>query len=178
MMNNSKQTAVFNPITTAADYNVSGGFTATATTTARTSTTKGLTLLYSRLSREDALDGQSLSIQHQQQILENYANSQDFPNIRHFADDGTSGTRFDREEWQKLIAEVEAGNVSILCVKDMSRLGRDHVQVGMYMELFRQKGVRFIAIGNNIDSIHPETLEFAPFINIMSEWYAREATCN
>ena len=124
MMNANKQTAVFNPISTAGDY-VSGTYTATATT-AITATTKGLTVLYSRLSREDALDGQSLSIQHQQQILENYASSQNFANIRHFADDGTSGTRFDREEWQKLITEVEAGNVSILCVKDMSRLGRDH----------------------------------------------------
>ena len=168
MMNTNKQTAVFNPISTVDDY-ASG-------TCAATVTTKGLTLLYSRLSREDALDGQSLSIQHQQQILEDYAKSQNFANIRHFADDGTSGTRFDREEWQKLIAEVESGNVSILCVKDMSRLGRDHVQVGMYMELFRQRGVRFIAIGNNIDSIYPETLEFAPFINIMSEWYARDTS--
>jgi len=165
MMNNNKQTAVYNPTSTAADY-------ASGTLGMK----KGITALYSRLSREDSLDGQSLSIQNQQQILGDYAKNQGFTNTVHFADDGTTGVRFDREKWQKLIAEVEAGNVSILCVKDMSRLGRDHVQVGMYMELFRQKGVRFIAIGNNIDSIYPETLEFAPFINIMSEWYARDTS--
>ena len=127
--------------------------------------------LDSRLSREDNLDGDSLSIQNQRQILEDFASKQEFANIKHYADDGTIGTHFDREQWQALIVEVEAGNVSFLCVKDMSRLGRDHVQVGMYMELFRQKGVRFIAIGNSIDSNNPESLEFAPFINIMSEWY-------
>jgi len=137
---------------------------------------KGVTALYSRLSREDSLDGQSLSIQNQQQILEDYAVKQGFGNIRHFHDDGISGTTFDRTGWNKLVAEVEAGNVAIVAVKDMSRLGRDHVQVGLYMETFRKLGVRFIAIGNGIDSINPESLEFAPFINIMSEWYARDTS--
>ena len=136
----------------------------------------GITALYSRLSREDSLDGQSLSIQNQRQILEEYSTKQGFANLRHFADDGTTGVRFDREEWQKLIAEIEAGNVIALCVKDMSRLGRDHVQVGMYLELFRRHGVRFIAISNGIDSIYPDTMEFAPFINIMSEWHSRDTS--
>jgi DNA invertase Pin-like site-specific DNA recombinase len=122
------------------------------------------------------MKGDSNSIKNQKKILLNFAESNGFTNIQHFSDDGVSGTTFDREDWQKLIAEVEAGNVSILCVKDMSRLGRDHVQVGMYMEMFRQKGVRFIAVENNIDSIHPETLEFAPFINLMAEWYARDTS--
>jgi hypothetical protein len=137
---------------------------------------KGITALYSRLSREDSLDGQSLSIQNQQQILEDYATKQGFTNTRHFADDGTTGVRFDRDQWNKLIAEVEAGNVSIICVKDMSRIGREHVQTGMYMEIFRRLKVRFIAIGNNIDSDIPESLEYAPFINIMSEWFARDTS--
>lgn len=78
----------------------------------------GIVALYSRLSREDSLDGQSLSIQNQRQILEEYATKQGFKNLRHFADDGTTGVRFDREEWQRLIAEIEAGNVICLCVKD------------------------------------------------------------
>ena len=137
---------------------------------------KGITALYSRLSREDSLDGQSLSIQNQRQILEEYASKQGFSNFHHFQDDGISGTTFDREGWNSLIAEVEAGNVNCCIVKDMSRLGRDHIQVGMYMELFRRSGVRFIAISNNIDSINPESLEFAPFINIMSEWFARDTS--
>ena len=108
--------------------------------------------------------------------MEKFAKNNGFSNTCCFVDDGVSGTTFQRDDWQRLISEVEAGNVTILCVRDMSRLGRDHVQVGMYMELFRQKGVRFIAVENNIDSIHPETLEFAPFINIMAEWYARDTS--
>jgi len=108
--------------------------------------------------------------------LEDYAKKNGFTNLVHFADDGYTGTNFDRPNWKKLIAEIEAGNVENLILKDMTRFGRDHVQVGMYMEIFRQKGVRFIAISNSIDSIYPETLEFAPFINIMSEWYARDTS--
>ena len=137
---------------------------------------KGLAALYSRLSKDDEMKGDSNSIKNQKKILFEFAETHGFTNTCHFVDDGVSGTTFDREDWQKLIAEVEAGNVSTLCVKDMSRIGRDHVQVGTYMELFRQKGVRFIAVENNIDSIYPETLEFAPFINIMAEWYARDTS--
>jgi len=132
------------------------------------------TALYERLSRDDEQDGISNSIINQMQILEDFATKNGFSNIRHFQDDGVSGTTFDRKGWNELIEEVQAGNVSVVAVKDMSRLGRDHIQVGMYLELFRKHGVRFIAIGNGIDSINPETLEFAPFINIMSEWYARD----
>jgi DNA invertase Pin-like site-specific DNA recombinase len=135
-----------------------------------------ITALYSRLSREDDLAGDSMSIQNQRAILEEHAKKNGFTNIRHFVDDGTTGVHFDRDGWKQLIAEVEAGNVANCVIKDMTRFGRDHVQVGVYMELFRQHGVRFIAIGHNIDSINPDTLEFAPFINIMSEWYSRDAS--
>ena len=131
--------------------------------------------LYERLSREDDdIQGESNSIQNQKQYLLDYAKSQGFTNIRHYTDDGTSGVRFQREAWQDLIADVESDKVSIILTKDMSRVGREHVQVGMYMELFRKKEVRFIALGNNIDSLYPETLEFAPFLNIMNEWYAKD----
>jgi|GEM_PF-16243 len=137
---------------------------------------KGITACYSRLSEADNLVGQSLSITNQRDILETYAKEQGFTNIVHFSDDDFSGTRFDRDAWQELIAEVEAGNVVNCVLKDMSRWGRDHVQVGLYMELFRKRGVRFIAISNGIDSNYPETLEFAPFINIMNEWQARDTS--
>ncbi|MCL1883475.1 MAG: recombinase family protein [Defluviitaleaceae bacterium] len=138
---------------------------------------KGLTALYCRLSKDDEMrSGDSISIKHQREILEKYAKANGFTNIACFVDDGVSGTTFERDDWQRLITEVKAGNVSVLCVKDMSRLGRDHVQVGMYMEMFRQAGIRFIAVENNIDSIQPETLEFAPFIAIMAEWYARDTS--
>lgn len=133
-----------------------------------------ITALYSRLSRDDDLTGDSMSIQNQKLILEEYAKKNGFTNIRHFIDDGTTGVHFERSGWKQMIAEVEAGNVANCIIKDMTRFGRDHVQVGMYMEMFRQHGIRFIAIGHNIDSINPDSLEFAPFINIMSEWYSRD----
>jgi len=113
--------------------------------------------LYERLSREDDdVQGQSNSIITQKQLLADYAKSQGFTNIQHYTDDGTSGVRFEREAWQELIADVEAGKIAQILCKDMSRLGRDHVQVGMYMELFRQREVRFIAVTNNIDSAYPK----------------------
>jgi len=131
--------------------------------------------LYERLSREDDdVQGQSNSIKTQKQLLEDYAKNHSFTNTRHYTDDGTSGTTFQRDAWQELIADVEAGKIRTIICKDMSRLGRDHVQVGMYMELFRKKEVRFIAVTNNIDSAYPETLEFAPFLNLVNEWYARD----
>ena len=130
--------------------------------------------LYERLSRDDEQDGSSNSILTQMQILEDFAAKNEFTNIRHFQDDGVSGTTFDRRGWNELIEEVKAGNIAIIAVKDMSRIGRDHIQVGTYLELFRKHGVRFIAVSNNINSDHPETLEFAPFINLISEYYARD----
>ena len=140
----------------------------------RQSDSTKITALYSRLSIEDDLTGDSMSIQNQKAILTEYANKNGFTNIRHFIDDGKTGVNFDRDGWKQLIKEVEVGNVTTCIIKDMTRFGRDHVQVGMYMELFRRHSVRFIAIGHNIDSINPDSLEFAPFINIMSEWYSRD----
>jgi len=139
--------------------------------------TAKLTALYSRLSRDDELDGTSNSILNQRQILEDYAAKNGFANIRHFQDDGYSGSNFDRPGWKDLIVEVQAGNVGVCLVKDMSRVGRDYLQVGFYTEvLFRQKGVRFIAVSNGIDSANIESSEFAPFLNIMSEWYAKDTS--
>jgi len=136
-----------------------------------------ITALYLRLSVDDALDGTSNSIINQQKILEDYAAKNGFINVRIFADDGWSGTRWDRPAWQELIAEIEAGNVQILLTKDMSRVGRDYLQVGFYTEvMFRKHNVRFIAVGNNIDSNNQESTEFAPFLNLMSEWYARDCS--
>ena len=134
-----------------------------------------ITALYARLSVDDAADGTSNSIVNQQKILEDYAAKNGFTNVRFFADDGYSGTRWDRPSWTELIAEVEAGNVGAVIVKDMSRVGRDYLQVGFYTEvMFRKHNVRFIAVCNNIDSDNKESAEFAPFLNLMSEWYARD----
>ena len=129
---------------------------------------KKVTALYERLSREDEdTAGESNSISNQKQLLSDYCKQHGFRNTQHYTDDGMTGTRFDdRPAWQQLIADVEAGKISTIICKDMSRIGRDHVQVGMYLELFRRKDVRFIAVNNSVDSNDQSTLEFAPFINI------------
>ena len=144
----------------------------------RTATqTMKFTALYERLSRDDELIGESNSIKNQKQLLENYAHKNGYSPIRHFTDDGVSGTTFEREGFQAMIAEVEAGNVSAVIVKDMSRLGRDYLKVGFYTEvMFKEKGVRFIAINNGIDSANQQDSDFTPFLNIMNEWYARDAS--
>ena len=136
-----------------------------------------ITALYERLSRDDELQGESNSITNQKHFLEDYARKNGFVNIRHFTDDGVSGTTFDREGFQSMIAEVEAGNVAVIIVKDMSRFGRDYLKVGFYTEImFKEKGVRFIAINNGIDSSNQQDSDFTPFLNIMNEWYARDSS--
>jgi DNA invertase Pin-like site-specific DNA recombinase len=138
-----------------------------------------ITALYERLSRDDCTPEDSVSIINQRKILEKYATENGFTNIRHFQDDGWSGKDFQRPGWQELIAEIEAGNVATLITKNLDRVGRNYLQVGFYTEVFfREKGVRFIAVSNNIDSANGDDSmnEFAPFLNIMSEWYLRDAS--
>ena len=136
-----------------------------------------ITALYERLSRDDEQQGESNSITNQKQYLEEYAKRQGFSNIRHFTDDGISGTTFEREGFQKLIAEVEAGNVGTVIVKDMSRLGRNYLKVGFYTDImFPEKGVRFIAVNNGVDSETMGDNDFTPFLNIMNEWYAKDTS--
>lgn len=136
-----------------------------------------ITALYERLSRDDELQGPSNSILNQQAFLEDFAKRNGFTNVRHFTDDGVSGTTFDREGFKAMIAEVEAGNVTTIIVKDMSRFGRDYLKVGFYTDvLFRDKGVRFIAVNNGIDSDKQGDNDFTPFLNIMNEFYARDSS--
>lgn len=144
----------------------------------RTATqTMKFTALYERLSRDDELIGESNSIKNQKQLLESYAHKNGYSPIRHFTDDGVSGTTFEREGFQAMIAEVEAGNVSAVIVKDMSRFGRDYLKVGFYTEvMFKEKGVRFIAINNGIDSANQQDSDFTPFLNIINEWYAKDTS--
>ena len=126
-----------------------------------------ITPLYERLSRDDELEGESCSIQNQKAMLESYAVQRGFVNISHYTDDGWSGANFERPSWKQLIADIEAGKVGCVIAKDMSRVGRDYLQTGFYTEiLFRQHGVRFIAISNGVDSEDQSTGEFAPFINV------------
>ena len=133
-----------------------------------------ITALYERLSRDDELAGESNSIVNQKKILEKYAKEQGFSNLSHYTDDGWSGTNFERPDWKRLLTDIEDGKVGCIIVKDMSRIGRNYLQVGFYTEvLFREKGVRFIAISNGVDSTQQSSNEFAPFLNIMNEWYVR-----
>lgn len=135
------------------------------------------TALYERLSRDDEQAGESNSIQNQKKYLEEYARQHGLRNIRHFYDDGYSGTNFNRPGFAALLEEVEAGRVETLVVKDLSRFGRNYLQVGYYTEiLFPKKGVRFIAINNNVDSATPQDNDFTPFLNIMNEWYAKDTS--
>ncbi|MBE5801791.1 MAG: DUF4368 domain-containing protein [Clostridiales bacterium] len=134
-----------------------------------------ITALYERLSRDDELVGESNSIVNQKAYLEGYAAQHGFLNCVHYTDDGWSGGNFDRPSWKQLVADVEAGKVGTVLVKDMSRIGRDYLQTGYFTEvLFRQHDVRFIAIANNVDSDDPGSNEFTPFMNIMNEWYLRD----
>ena len=136
-----------------------------------------ITALYERLSRDDEQIGDSNSIVNQKAMLESYAAQRGFTNTVHYTDDGWSGANFERPSWKQLVADIEAGKVGCVIAKDMSRVGRDYLQTGFYTEvLFRQHGVRFIAISNGVDSEDQSTGEFAPFINIMSEWYVRDCS--
>lgn len=133
--------------------------------------------LYERLSRDDENQGESNSIVNQKMYLETFAEKQGFAPIRHFTDDGYSGVNFNRPGFQKMLEEIKNGNISTVIVKDMSRLGRNYLEVGYYTEvLFPQKDVRFIAVNNSVDSDNQMGNDFAPFLNIMNEWYAKDTS--
>ncbi len=137
--------------------------------------TEKLKIAYERLSRDDEQQGESNSIKNQKMLLENYAQKEGYSDITHLTDDGWSGTRWDRPAIIKLIEEVERGNVEVLLVKDMSRLGRDHLRVGLLLEQFRERGVRFVSVNENIDTFKGED-DFMPFRNIINEWAAKETS--
>ena len=132
-----------------------------------------VTALYCRLSCDDDNDGESLSIENQKKLLTQYADEKGFFNTRFYVDDGISGTTFERDGFKAMLNDVQNGEVKTVIVKDMSRFGRDYIQVGMYTEiLFPQNNVRFIAINDSYDSANGDN-DFIPFKNIMNEWYAR-----
>ena len=135
------------------------------------------TVLYGRLSQEDERAGESNSIQHQRTLLEKYAKEKGFENTIFLADDGYSGTNFERPSWKKIVEMIEAGQVANLIVKDASRLGREYLQVGYYMEIyFPQKNVRFIAVNSGVDSANQEDNDFTPFLNIINEFYVKDSS--
>ncbi len=135
-----------------------------------------VTALYCRLSCDDDNEGESLSIENQKKLLTQYADEKGFFNTRFYVDDGISGTTFERDGFKAMLNDVQNGEVKTVIVKDMSRFGRDYIQVGMYTEiLFPQNNVRFIAINDSYDSANGDN-DFIPFKNIMNEWYAKDTS--
>ena len=133
-----------------------------------------ITALYCRLSRDDEYSGDSMSIQTQKAMLKHYADENGLVNCQYFVDDGVSGTTFERKGFQSMIAEIENGKIGTVIVKDLSRLGREYLQTGYYTEImFPKYDVRFIAVNDNVDSNNGDN-EFAPFKNIINEWYAKD----
>ena len=116
------------------------------------------------------MKGVCLRIKSQKAILQKYADENGFRNTAFFVDDGYSGTNFDRPDWQRLMGLVDEGKIGTIIVKDMSRLGRDYLQVGMYTEMvFPNNDIRFIAINNGVDSVNGTENDMTPFINIFNE---------
>ena len=137
---------------------------------------EAVTALYCRLSRDDELQGDSNSIINQKKILQRYALDHGYKNYRFYIDDGISGTTFNRPGFQQMIADIEAGLVKRVIIKDMSRLGRDYLQVGMYTEImFPEHDIHFIAVNDGVDSTQGDN-ELTPFRNIINEWYAKDTS--
>lgn len=133
--------------------------------------------LYVRLSRDDDNAGDSDSITHQIELLTKYAGEHGLTQYKIYKDDGYTGTNFNRPGFQEMLADIEAGMVDTVIVKDMSRFGRNYLEVGLYTEMrFPELGVRFIAISNGIDSANQQDNDFTPFLNIINEWYCRDTS--
>ena len=135
-----------------------------------------ITALYCRLSHDDMLQGDSNSIRNQKQILSDYADKNSYFNCQFYVDDGISGTTFDRDGFQSMIVDIEAGKVSTVIVKDMSRFGRDYLKVGYYTEvMFAEYNVHFIAVNDGVDS-ELESNDFTPIRNLFNEFYAKDCS--
>ncbi len=133
-----------------------------------------ITALYVRFSYDDGIDAESGSIEHQKALLKNYAESSGFTNLSYYADDGYTGTNFNRPDFQRMMNDIRNGLVGTVIVKDMSRLGRNYLMVGQYVEIdFPKYNVRFIAISDNVDSAKGMN-DLLPINNLMNEWYSRD----
>ena len=136
-----------------------------------------ITALYCRLSRDDESQGDSNSIVNQKAYLSRYAKEHSFRNTEFFVDDGYTGANFQRPDWQRMMALVEDGKIGTVITKDMSRIGRNYLEVGMYTEItFPQNNVRFIAVNSGVDSANQQDNEFVPFVNIINEYYVRDGS--
>ena len=143
----------------------------------QTESIEKITVLYCRLSQDDGIDGESNSISNQKEILMQYAKAHKLPNPRFFVDDGISGTTFERSGFKEMQALAEVGQVATIVVKDLSRFGRNYLEVGKYLEItYPTLGIRFIAIQENVDTSKNGGTEMMPFHNIFNEWYAAQTS--
>ena len=135
------------------------------------------TALYCRLSQDDGREGESNSIVNQKEYLMKYAKEHGFPNPKFYVDDGYTGTNFDRPSFKEMSADIEKGLVKTVIVKDLSRFGRNYIEVGSYSEIiYPEAGIRFIAIMDNVDTGSLESNEFAAFTNLFNEWYPKSTS--
>lgn len=135
------------------------------------------TALYCRLSRDDGSEMESSSIQTQKEMLSRYARENGLYNTEFFIDDGYSGTNFNRPDFQRMISEIEDGKIDTVITKDLSRLGRNYIETGVYIEVFfPEHRVRYIAINDSVDTIENESADFTPFKNIINEFYAKDTS--
>ena len=142
----------------------------------RQQTTAPITALYCRLSRDDELQGESNSISNQRRMLETYCQDRGILNYRFFVDDGWSGANFDRPSFQEMMEGVENGQIKTVVTKDLSRLGRNYLQVGLYTEMiFPKKGVRYIAINDGVDSAQGDS-ELSVLKNVFNEWMVKDTS--
>ncbi|UYJ02116.1 MAG: DNA topoisomerase [Faecalibacterium prausnitzii] len=138
---------------------------------------KKVTALYCRLSKDDGSNSESLSIRTQKSMLMEYATRNGFGNCQYYVDDGYSGTNSDRPAFQELLDDIREGKVATVITKDQSRLGRNHIETGTYMEIFfPEHGVRYIAINDGYDSNEQSQMDIAPFRNIINEMYAKDTS--
>ncbi|GAB2045398.1 site-specific resolvase TndX [Agathobaculum sp. TL06] len=137
-------------------------------------TRENTAILYERLSRDDNLEGDSYSIQNQKKLLAKVAKEKGYTHLLHFYDDGISGVTMERPGFQAMLAEIEQGKASAVFVKDLSRLGRNYIEVGKLMEdFFPEHDIRFVSVSDNIDTDEGEN-ELAPIKNLFNEWYSRD----
>lgn len=134
-----------------------------------------ITALYERLSHDDGRSDESVSVENQKRILEDYARKNGFTNVRHFTDDGVRGTTFKRPGLDAMVDEIRAGNVATVIVKDQSRIGRDVVEVGLLKRTFDEYNVRFIAANDNLDTANGFDI-MSIFRDVINEWYVADTS--
>ena len=134
-----------------------------------------ITALYCRLSLEDSRENESMSISNQKLMLKDYAEKNGMFQYEYYVDDGYTGRNFNRPSFQRMIADIEAGKVGCVITKDLSRLGRNYIEAGSYIEIFFPKhNVRYIAVTDGVDSLTRQEMDITPFKNILNDMYSRD----